>query len=294
MSSPHISVCVPAYQAEHHLASTLRSVLASDADDLEVVVLDNASTDATAQILAGVADPRVRVETNPTVLPIAENWNHAVSLSRGELVKVVCADDLIRPDAVRLQAAVLDGDAGVALVAARRHIIDDRGGVVAPDRGLRGLVGRADGRTVAAKVVRSGGNPLGESAGVMFRRADFDASGGFDGRLVFPMDLDLWVRLLAYGDLVGLPDTMAAFRASTTSLSSQRSRQQYAEARELTRRIAHDERWGVGPLDRALGEAGAPLARARRELLFRSAARLRRSGWSPRRSTGPAWVFASD
>ena len=294
MPIPHISICIPAYQAERHLAATVESVLAQDCDGLEVLVLDNASTDATAEILARYSDPRLRTATNSTVLPIADNWNRAVELSRGDLVKVVCADDLIRPDSVRLQAAVLDEDPTVALVGTRRHLIDDRGAVLAADRGLHKMIGRHDGRAIAAQVVRSGGNPLGESAGLMFRRKDFDVTGGFDGRLVFPMDLDLWVRLLAYGDFVGLPETMAAFRASATSLSSERSKHQYLEARELTQRIADDPRWSVGSLDKLIGRLGAPLARLRRELLFRTAD-LPRPGFLSK--TGPgsttSWLPAA-
>ncbi len=295
MPTAHTSICIPAYQAEAHLAGTLDSVLASDADDVEIVVLDNASTDRTAEILRRFDDPRIRQVRNDSVLPIAENWNRAVQLSTGDLIKVVCADDVIRPDSVRRQAEILDADPGVALVGSRRHVIDDSGSIVAADRGLHRLIGRHDGASVAAQVVRSGGNPLGEAAGVMFRRKDFDSVGGFDGRLVFPMDLDLWVRLLRHGTFVGLPETMAAFRASTTSLSSQRSRKQYLEGRELTRRIAADPEWRVGAIDKAIGQVGAPLARLRRELLFRVASRprppaiarfapARHVDWIPKRS----------
>lgn len=279
MSRVRTSVCIPAYQAEAHLAETLDSVLASDADDLEVVVLDNATTDRTAEILAGYHDPRLRTFRNDEVLPIAENWNRTVQLSTGELVKVVCADDLIRPDSVRRQAELLAADPTIALVGSRRHLIDDAGTILAKDRGLFRMIGRHDGRSIAAQVVRSGGNPLGESAGLIFRRRDFDAVGGFDGRLVFPMDLDLWVRLLRHGDFVGIPETMAAFRASATSLSSERTKRQYQEARELTRRIAADPAWQVSALDRLIGQVGAPLARLRREILFGAAA------WSR-----PSWL----
>ena len=271
MPRVHISICIPAYQAAAHLAETLDSVLASDAEDVEILVLDNASTDRTAEILDGYRDPRIRRERNDHLLPIAENWNRAVELSSGALIKVVCADDVVRPDAVRRQAQVLAGDPSIALVGSRRHLIDDHGSIVAADRGLHRLIGRHNGPQVAAQVVRSGGNPLGESAGLMVRRAHFDAVGGFDGRLVFPMDLDLWVRLLRHGDFVGLPETMAAFRASTTSLSSERSRKQYDEARELTRRIAADPAWQVSTLDGIIGRVGAPFAMLRREIVFRAA-----------------------
>lgn len=273
---PAVSICIPAYQAARHLPATLRFVTAQTCPDLEIVVLDNASTDGTGEIARRSGDPRVRVERNKTTLPLADNWNRAVELSRAPLVKVVCADDLVHPDLTRQQREVLDVDSTVALVANRRHLIDDDGALVAASTGLRHLVGRFDGPAVAAKVVRDGGNPIGESAAVMFRRADFDAIGGFNGALLFPMDLDLWLGLLNHGDFVGLPEPRAAFRASTGSLSSQRQRVQYDEQLQLTSRIAHDPRWGVRHRDRLVGRLSAPLARVRRELFFRVAAHPRR------------------
>jgi glycosyltransferase involved in cell wall biosynthesis len=270
-TSPRVSICVPAFNAERHLAVTLRYVLAQTCADLEIVVLDNASTDRSAEIVHGMANPRVHLVHNDVTLSLPDNWNRAVEVSRGTLVKVVCADDLIHPDLTRRQRAILDSDPGIAIVASRRHLIDDAGRLLASSTGLHRLVGRLDGAAVAARVVRSGGNPIGEPAGVMFRRDDFDAVGGFDASLLFPMDLDMWMKLLARGDFVGMPEPMAAFRASADSLSSRRLRSQYDEQLQLTRQIATDPRWQIRRLDRALSPLGASFARARRELLFRAA-----------------------
>ena len=269
--TPAVSICIPAYQAQRHLATTMRFVLAQTCPDLEIVVLDNASTDDTSEIVRRMADHRVRLVRNDVVLSLPDNWNRAVELCRGELVKIVCADDLVHPEIVRRQRAVMDADLGVAVVAHRRHLIDDDGALIAAGTGLRRLVGRFDGRAVATRVVRDGGNPIGESASVMFRRAHFDAVGGFSPRLLFPMDLDLWVKLLRHGDFTGLPEPMAAFRASAGSLSSRRLRVQYDEQRQLSREIAADPHWTVRRVDRMLGQLGAHLARGRRELVFLAA-----------------------
>lgn len=265
MRAALVSVCVPAYNAERHLQATLDSVLASDHDNFEVVVLDNGSTDATADIVRAADDPRIRLEHNETVLPLPDNWNRVVRLSRGPLVKVVCADDLVSPECLRLQAAVLEDEA-VALVAGRRHLIDGEGHLLVPDTGLHRLVGRFTARQVLSRVLRNGGNPIGESASVMFRRRDFDTCGGFDPELLFPMDLELWMRLLDHGDFVGLQQTVAAFRASSGSLSAARSDTQYLEQRELARRLAAGSRLPLS--DRVLSHVGARLARLRRQLLF--------------------------
>lgn len=273
-----MSICIPAYEAERHLPATLATVTAQYGDDLEIVVLDNASTDHTGALAGAAAelDPRIRVERNAVLLDLPDNWNRAVELCRGELIKVVCADDLVHPLAVQIQSHAFHRHPEITLVASRRHLVDDQGGLLAADQGLRHLTGLLPGRTVAARVVRSGGNPIGESAGVMFRRRDFERAGGFDGSLLFPMDLDLWMKLLKFGAFLGQRETLAAFRAGTGSLSSVRSDHQFREQRVLTDRIAHDATWGVGPVAPVWGAVGARWARTRRELLFRA------SGWRGR------------
>ncbi|SDO73582.1 Glycosyltransferase involved in cell wall bisynthesis [Nakamurella panacisegetis] len=268
MTGPLVSICIPAYQAERHLRHTLRRVLNQTADSFEVVVLDNATTDGTAEILRDHADPRMRVVRNSEVLPLVDNWNRLLSLAEGTLVKVVCADDLIRPDAVERQQRILMSRPDVSLVASRRHLVDDDGVIVALDRGLAGLFGPQDSQKVVRNVVRNGGNPLGETAGAMFRRADFERVGGFDGRLLFPMDLDLWIKLLKLGSFFGHSESLAAFRVSRTSLSARVSRVQYQEQGLLIQQVIRDPHWQIRRWDTTVSAVGAPLAGLRRALLF--------------------------
>ncbi|MCW2759034.1 MAG: glycosyl transferase family protein [Nocardioidaceae bacterium] len=276
--SPRVSLCVPAYQAEAHIEQTLRSVLAQTYADVEIIVLDNACTDRTPEILASFDDPRLRVVRNETVLPLADNWNHVVGLATGDLVKVVCADDLMHPDIVAQQVRILDAYPQVAVVSCRRHLVGEDTEVLASRRGLSGLVGLHSGRSTVQRVVRHGGNPIGEPVCVTFRREHFAAVGGFDASLVFPMDIDLWVKLLRHGDFYGMPQALAAFRAGTTSISSALSSAQYADQRKLTDRIGSDPFWSVGRTSRLLGRAGTIGARARHRALFLASAWSNRQG----------------
>ncbi|MTD57120.1 glycosyltransferase family 2 protein [Amycolatopsis pithecellobii] len=266
MSTPAISVCVPAYQAERYLAGTVRSVLSQSFTDFELVVLDNASTDRTPEILAGFADPRLRVVRNENVLPLADNWNRAVAETRAPLVKLVCADDLLHPHCLRRQHEVLDP--GLALVCSRRDLINEQGTVISRNRGLRGLLGRQASTDVVRKIVRHGGNPLGEPGGALFRREHFEKVGGFDARWRFPMDLALWIRLLEFGDFFGNRESLAAFRVGRGSVSARAQRAEYAEQRTLSESLASSPDWQVRKRDRLVGVAKAPGARLRRQALF--------------------------
>lgn len=251
---PAVSICIPAYQARRHLRGALDSALAQDHPDFEVVVVDNNSLDGTDRLLDTVADARVRVVRNDATVPMIDNFNIAVRSSRGRYVKVVCADDTLTPECVRVQAAALDAMPHVSLVSARTDFIDDDGELLRADRGLPGIVGRQPAEHVVRRIVRSGTNPIGPPVAAMFRRSDFDRCDGFRHVTTFLSELDLWVRLLGRGEFFGVPATLAAFRIasdSATALTSARS--QLAQQLGFTSRLATDPRWRISTGDRWCG-----------------------------------------
>ncbi|ANI37922.1 glycosyltransferase [Mycolicibacterium vaccae] len=278
-SRPAVSICIPAYQAQRHLSATLDSALAQDSDDFEVVVVDNNSSDGTGRLLDGLADPRVRVLRNDVTVPMIDNFNLAIRRSRGRYVKLVCADDILAPDCVRVQAAALDAMPEVTLVSARTDFIDDNGAMMRPDRGLPGIAGRQPADHVVRRIVRSGTNPIGPPVAAMFRRADFDRCGGFRHVSSFLSELDLWVRLLSRGEFYGVPRTLAAFRiasGSTTALTSARS--QLGQILGFSGMLAADPAWNVTAGDRIYGRVRSCDMQIRRTGLYAlSTIRSRRS-----------------
>lgn len=277
---PAVSVCIPAFQAERHLQATLDSVLAQNYPNLEIVVVDNNSTDGTRSILEAIDDSRLRVIRNATTLPIADNFNLAIRRSRGMFVKLVCADDTLEPECVTKQADVLFKNANVALVAARTNFIDDDGELLRRGKGLAGIVGRLSGEQLVRQMVRSGTNPVGPPVAAMFRRVDFDRSGGFRGELPFTMDMELWTRLVRYFDFYGLPATLASFRIGTDSMTALTSGgSQLAQHLEFQRRVAADPQWETSTADHRRGRARSYATHLRRTglyLMSRSRCSLRR------------------
>jgi glycosyltransferase involved in cell wall biosynthesis len=270
---PRVSLCIPAYQAERYLRETLDSCLAQNYQDLEIVIVDNNSSDGTRDILETVKDERVRVIRNATTLPVVENWNLAVRMSRGEFVKIVCADDILEPDCVTAQSAILGGSPDVAVVSSRIDFIDAEGQLLRRGRGLGGIVGQHSGERVVRQLVRTGSYPVGPAVAVMFRRADFDRIGGFGGDLILTNDIDLWVRLLRYGDFFGVARTLGALRFTIGSLTSSMSmRSQLAQRSEFVRRLSADPLWNVSFLDRFLGHFNRYDMQLRLSLLYKLSA----------------------
>lgn len=243
-----LSVCVPAYNAGRTVETTLRSVLDQNVD-FELLLLDNASSDETADIAASFDDSRLRVVRNAETLSIGDNWNRAIRLSRGKLVKVVCADDIILPGALAAQLEVM-ADPGVALSSARFQVIDANGGLVESGLGLPGLHGPRTARELVRTIVRHGPAEFGPTAAAMFRREHFDRVGGIRGDLVFPMDVDLFARVGQFGTFYGIPDIAAAWRDSPFNMCSRTStiskltetlRFHHRLARDLPRHLTHTD-----------------------------------------------------
>lgn len=266
---PKVSLCVPAYQAERHLRSTIESLLAQEHDDFELVVIDNHSSDGTAEVLKGFDDSRIRVIRNESTVPLVDNFNLAVQQCRGEFVKLVCADDILYPECIAAQSAILERNPDVALVSVQTDFVDDDGSLLRPGRGLRGIVGRRRSDHVVRQTIRSGTNPIGAPVAVMFRREDFIKAGGFSDELLFLSDADLWLRLLQHGEFYGIPRTLASFRFGSSSVSAtMAARSQLAQHKAFSKRLSAQLFWGITRADRAIGWVNTYDMQLRRTVLF--------------------------
>jgi len=232
--SPRVSVCIPVYNTERFILDAVASVLEQTYQDFELVIVDNASTDGTAALLARLGDSRIRVFHNDANIGAQGNFNRAVSLARGEYLKVLCADDVLYPACLEKQVAIFEADdrGEIAMVGCARDIIDERG-----KRWLRrrfpGGEGRLPGAAAIQKTVRSGTNIFGEPAAILVRTAVVTAAGAFDARFGFCLDLDLWCRLLQHGDLYMLDEALCGFRISNQSWSAALANRQQREFSEF-------------------------------------------------------------
>src|SRR5204862_702641 len=120
---PLVSICVPAYNAERWIAAALESALQQTYSNFELVIADNASTDATVEIAHCFDDPRIRIETSTVTIGAVANHNRAIRLSRGDFVKFLHADDLLLPACVEEMVALALEDEAIGLVFAPREVL---------------------------------------------------------------------------------------------------------------------------------------------------------------------------
>ena len=125
---PRVSIGLPVYNGEKFLERALDSILAQTYADFELIISDNASTDATEQICHAYAakDDRIRHYRNEKNLGAARNFNYAFELSRGAYFKWAAADDLILPDYLARCVKILDSDPSVVIAFTKTIFIDEK------------------------------------------------------------------------------------------------------------------------------------------------------------------------
>ncbi|NOK62913.1 MAG: hypothetical protein GFH27_549293n310 [Chloroflexi bacterium AL-W] len=132
---PQVSVALPVYNGEPFLREAIDSVLAQTFEDFELIITDNASTDATPEICLAYAeaDPRVRYYRNLHNIGAAGNYNLTVELAHGQYLRWLAHDDMFASTLLERSVAVLDTHPEVVLVYPRTMIIDQYGKVLRYD-----------------------------------------------------------------------------------------------------------------------------------------------------------------
>jgi glycosyltransferase involved in cell wall biosynthesis len=267
---PRVSVVVPTFENAHYIRATMDSVLAQTHEDFELVVADHSSSDGTWEILQDfTGDERVRLLRTPAGGGAERNWNRVTREARGDLVKLVCGDDLLAPSALATQVAELDRhDEGVVMVASARDIVDAAARPVLREQGLGGLSGSVPGPMAIRRSVIRGANIFGEPCCVLLRRTALEAAGGWHGDPGFMIDQATYCRVLLGGDLATTTGSQAAFRISSTQWSVSLARQQARSAAEMHRQVAELVPGLLSARDLRVGNARATVRAFQRRLVY--------------------------
>ncbi len=198
------------------------SVLAQTAADLELIVIDDGSTDATAELLAAARDARLRIERQPRV-GLTRSLVRALALARAPLVARLDADDLAVPERLARQCVFLAAHPDVGLLGTGAREVDPSGREVALVRPPE------DDAAIRRALIRR--NPFVHSS-VLMRRALVEASGGYDPAFEVAQDYDLWMRMSRLTRLANLAEPLVARRLIPGRVSAARdSARLRAEAR---------------------------------------------------------------
>jgi glycosyltransferase involved in cell wall biosynthesis len=229
---PDVSVCVPAYNTACWIVRAIESVLSQTHRSLEVVVVDDASTDGTLERVRELDDPRIRLYSNSRNLGHSGNWNRSVSLARGRLIKFLCADDVLYPDCLEAMGALFKAHPSIGLVFSLRdvemEVPDDPVAVAWQAKHLRAheVFGDLQEVNSGPALVRTwinsrfALNAVGEPTNVMMSRECLRQVGTFNLRLRQRADMDLWVRAMFFYDIGFVGRPLARYLIRSGSLTN--------------------------------------------------------------------------
>lgn len=201
---PRLSVVMPARNVSAYVDEAIASILAQSFADFELVIRDDGSTDDTGSKLRGWADRdrRIRLFGGPRLGPSgSSNW--VVREARGDLVARMDADDIAMPDRLRRQVEVMTACPDIELLGTLSRSIRADGKVYR----------HAEPWRVARRLPVA---PFAHSS-VMFRRAAFDAVGGYRAECNYWEDLDLFLRISRHGRVCVVAEELVAIRLSPAS-----------------------------------------------------------------------------
>ena len=223
---PIVSVILSVRNGEPYLKLAIDSILAQSFEDFELIIVDNHSTDSSAEIVESYDDARIILTRPEEPLHLAQALNHAASMARGEFVARMDADDVSHPSRFEKQVAYLREHPQVGVLGSQIRPIDADGELI-----RRGQYHKPETHADIACSLFFG-CPLWHPT-VMLRKSMIDELGWYGSETIAGReeysteDYDLWRRAIAHTQIYNLPEILLDYRihADNHSLGSTRRKE---------------------------------------------------------------------
>ena len=208
-----VSVIIPTHNRAELLCFTVKSVMNQTFQDFEIIIVDDASTDNTEEIVNSLRDKRIKYIRHETNKGEAGTRNTGVQNGKGEYIAWLDDDDEWLPDKLQRQVAILD------------HSPKEVGGVYTGRVNVDGTTGRILSRTLASKR----GNLFSELlyhgyylcvSSLMLRKSCFEKTGWFDESIPYGLDHDMWVRIAKEFQFECIEEPLTKYRIHEKRLST--------------------------------------------------------------------------
>lgn len=224
---PKISIVMAAYNGQKFIAETIESVLLQTFRDFEFIIINDASTDRTEEIVKNFQeqDSRVQLINNRENLERAVSRNIGIERSIGEYLCIIDADDIFLPDKLEKQVKFLDARLDVGFVATSHYVIDENG--------------------IETDIVTCSGSERPEivhfmcNPSIMVRRECLTKVGGYRPIMVPAEDYDLWLRVAFFCKPANIVEPLFKYRVHGAS-STARQKKQMAVAATLAIEMAEE------------------------------------------------------
>lgn len=213
-SLPKISVLMPVYNCELYVREAIESILHQTYTDFEFLIIDDASTDATASIIKSYDDPRIQLIEKPVNTGYTNSLNQGLKIAKGKYIARMDGDDICMPERFFKQVTYLDAHPETVLCATAFKVIGREIYFGSPEK------------HDAIKLAFLNGNPVCHSS-VMMRKETLDSHSIIYDKTKEPAeDYAMWIRLLFLGKLYIFPEILVEYRVYPNQVSAKRAEEQ--------------------------------------------------------------------
>ncbi len=214
MKNPKVTVLMSVYNGEKYLREAIDSILNQTFKDFEFLIVNDGSTDRTAEILRSYHDHRIKIINNEKNMGLTGSLNKGLKIARGEYIARMDADDISLPQRLEKEVAFLDQNKKVGLVGTYYLMINENGKVLHTVKCL------TQDEKLREKLLE--GNQFGH--GSVMLRAECIKKVGLYRELA--EDFDLWLRISEVYDIANIPEPLYKWRLNSKSVSVSRKEQQ--------------------------------------------------------------------
>jgi glycosyltransferase involved in cell wall biosynthesis len=227
---PAVSVVMAVHNGMPYVEEAVRSMMNQTLREIEIIIIDDASTDETPQVLARLAgeDPRIRILTNEINLKLAASLNRGLEMARAPLIARMDADDISMPHRLEAQKNYMDTHPEVILSGASIRTIDGAGKVIRTSIRSRDAVG--------VRWLARFNMPLVHPT-FMFRSSSTGTALRYDPSLSVAQDYAFCVAALEHGEVSSIPNVLLNYRTHGISITNRNWRKQQQHAQEIALRL---------------------------------------------------------
>ncbi|MGC9469401.1 MAG: glycosyltransferase [Anaerolineae bacterium] len=219
---------MPVYDAEPFLREAIESILRQTFIGFEFVIIDDCSTDSSAEIVKSFSDPRIHYFRNAQNIGLTRSLNRGLVLSQSPYVARMDADDVSMPQRLSRQIDFLDSNPEVGVVGSAVQIIDEEGNLCRVKR----LPKSHEVLTWCLCLFSPIAHPT-----VMMRRNALEQVGGYRADLLTAQDYDLWWRISKVTRLANLPDVLLYLREQKASVRHRHLDEHRKARAEIAQRV---------------------------------------------------------
>jgi hypothetical protein len=259
--TPRVTVLMPVYNGEEFLREAVESILGQTFPDFELLVINDGSTDGSAEILRNMSDPRMRLVHNERNMGLIATLNRGFELAQGEYLARMDCDDVSRPERLARQVDYLDRNRAIGLCGAWFRKFGPGG-----DKVVRWET-EPEGVRASMLFASSVAHPT-----VMLRREAFVSRQlRYDPEFPHAEDYDLWARAMSFMDMANLPEVLLDYRVHPHQVTQRLSQAQVESAGKVRLRLLREAGFDPSPEEFRVHQAVSICAPLGIDDLFRKA-----------------------